>query len=629
MSTKLRNPFRMRASEKIESDARFLQIYSPIVLESLLEKESKDKLWGNVLFIHSSPGAGKTSLLRLFEPSTLNTLFNNKSASQYKELFTALKKVGALNEDRIEVLGVTLVCTRNYEILEELGISNAQKIRLFFSLLNARVILATLRAILTLKHKRFPDDLKEITFNYNNEENYFKSLSLPCSGKELYEWASAVEKKVYSTIDSFLPMEEIQAEGHDELFGFSVLKSEYLTIEGQQIPGKILFTLDDTHKLSAQQRQALKKYVIEKRGSFNIWIAERLEALEPQENLGSYIERDYEELNLEKFWSDRPKKFENILSSIASKRASISTDDVNSFQEYLDSYINEEANKDRLLKILNATEQELLRLTSNTNLFDDWIAYIRSFDANPIEKALLYKKALILIHRNLGRAQLALGFPLAEQELIEKINKSDIEGAARLFLSNDSSLPYYFGFPMLSRLSSNNIEQFLSFAAELFEEMLSHKISGDQVHLSPEDQEKILRTTVENKWNELSRIVPYASNVVKFLKELGEFCQKETNKPNAPYAPGVNGFSIKPPASKLIEEGPWTSNELYDTLVNVISTCVAYNLIEIKEVNQGEKGQRWDVYYLNRWLCLKFNLPFSYGGFRHKTPDELLKWCKL
>ncbi|HQS52414.1 MAG TPA: hypothetical protein PLN99_10990, partial [Daejeonella sp.] len=63
--------------------------------------------------------------------------------------------------------------------------------------------------------------------------------------------------------------------------------------------------------------------------------------------------------------------------------------------------------------------------------------------------------------------------------------------------------------------------------------------------------------------------------------------------------------------------------------INVISTCVAFNLLEIKEVNQGEKGQKWQVYYLNRWLCVKFNLPFSYGGWRHKNTDELLKWTKI
>ena len=91
MSNKLRNPFLMRASERIESDVNFLRLYSPIVLDSLIEKNSNDTLWNNVIFIRSSPGGGKTSLLRVFEPSTLFNIFSRKS-QEYKDLFNYLKE---------------------------------------------------------------------------------------------------------------------------------------------------------------------------------------------------------------------------------------------------------------------------------------------------------------------------------------------------------------------------------------------------------------------------------------------------------------------------------------------------------------------------------------------------------
>lgn len=54
--SRLRNPFRLRASEKIESDVSFLRLYSPIVLDALCEKHKDGKLWNNVMYIHSSPG---------------------------------------------------------------------------------------------------------------------------------------------------------------------------------------------------------------------------------------------------------------------------------------------------------------------------------------------------------------------------------------------------------------------------------------------------------------------------------------------------------------------------------------------------------------------------------------------
>lgn len=618
----------MRASEKIESVANFLRLYSPIVIDTLIEKHTQGVLWKNVVFIHSSPGAGKTSLLRVFEPVSLRTLFNSKSSPDYKELFGQLKKLEVINEDKIDLLGVTLLCTRNYETLEELDVSAGQKARFFFSLLNSRIILSTLRSILQLHNKSFPEGLKEIKFDYVNETNHFINLKLPCNGQELYDWASEVEKKIYIAIDSFLPVEDIKPDGHDELFAFSVLTPDSLKINDQPVCNKILFMLDDTHKLSSNQRTRLQKYVLEKRGNFNIWISERLEALEPKENLGSFQNRDYEEINLERFWDDRKSKLEKILVNIANKRASLSTEDVTSFQEYIESDLNEETYKNEFFNIINSTNSNIAQLTSHTDKFNEWLNYVSSFHGNPLEKAVLLKKMEILIVRHLKKDQLSLDFPHTQEELREKL-KSDIEATAKLFMSKDSKIPYYHGLNALFNLSSNNIDQFLTFSSDLFEEMLSNKISGKEVTIDSGSQERIIRRIVGKKWKELSKLIPHANDVIQFLNELGEFSQKQTYQANAPYAPGVNGFSIKEKADpKLFKEGSWINNEIYNPLINVISTCVAYNLLEIKKTKQGEKGQIWEVYYLNRWLCVKFDLPLSYGGFRHKSPDELMRWIK-
>lgn len=232
----------------------------------------------------------------------------------------------------------------------------------------------------------------------------------------------------------------------------------------------------------------------------------------------------------------------------------------------------------------------------------------------------------ILIHRNKEKNQLSFDFTLTVEELIEKL-KSGLDSTARLFLSESIKLPYYYNFSNLCKLSSNNIEQFLTFAADIFEEMISNKLKGNSIIIDAEKQEKIFHKLADRKWRELPRIIPYSTSVIKFLNELGEFSRKETYKPNAPYAPGVNGFAIKQNnVNILFNPGHWLDNDLYEPLVNVISTCVAFNLLEVKEVSQGEKGQQWEVYYLNRWLCLKFNLPLSYGGWRHRNPDDLLKW---
>jgi hypothetical protein len=617
----------MRASEKIESDASFLRLYSPLAIEGLSMKNEKGNLWGDFMFIHSSPGAGKTSLLRIFEPQSLLTLFSRRS-QEYSELFNVLKKLEIFNEDGVDLLGITLTCTRNYEVLDDLNVSEGQKKRIFFSLLNSRLILASLRGIITLKGLQFPEGLNQIQFNYKNEHNYFKMINVPCSGQDLYNWALNLEKSIYSALDSFLPFENTGIEGHDELFAFEILKPKYFSIGENQICGKFLFMLDDAHKLSTSQRESLIKFLIDKRGQASIWISERKEALNPQENLGSSEQRDYEELNIEEFWQDRPGKFEKILVNIANKRALMSIENVNTFQENLESAWNEDSIKTSLLNVIPKYEESISKLSQFHSKFEEWVRYSLEFKGSPFQKAILLKSCEILIYRNIGKPQLDLGFALSKEELLDK-KDSAIEDAARFFISRESNLPYYFGFSNLVKLSNNNIEQFLSFSSDLFEEMLSNNLGGNNVELKPEKQEKILKSIVDAKWKELPKIIPFSKPVTSFLEQVASFAKKETYKPNAPITQGVTGFAVSIPKNvSFFEDGDWKTNELYLPLRNVLSTCVAFNLLEPREIVQGQKGQKHQVFYLNRWLCMKFNLPLAYGGWKAKKQDELLKWTK-
>jgi hypothetical protein len=238
------------------------------------------------------------------------------------------------------------------------------------------------------------------------------------------------------------------------------------------------------------------------------------------------------------------------------------------------------------------------------------------------------KEIEILIHRNLGKNQLSFDFPMPIEELDKKIG-SEVTKAATLFLYSAHDMPYYFGFEDLVKLSSFNIEQFLSFSSEMFEAMISNKIKGDQIILSDREQHDIILKVAKHNWKKLRTEIPFGQSIRRFLTGLGEFSKTQTFKPNAPYAPGVNGFAITPTVQdKLYPEEQWINNSIYQPLVNVISTCVAYNLLERHTLLQGKKGQSHTVYYMNRWLCVFFGLPLSYGGWRHQTPDQLIKWIK-
>jgi hypothetical protein len=430
---------------------------------------------------------------------------------------------------------------------------------------------------------------------------------------------------VYETLDSFIPPKETKIEGHDELFSLSILNPDYFLLDDKPVCNKILFTIDDAHKLSTKQRRALFEYIVEHRGHSNVWISERLEALT---DFRSIRERDYNNINLESFWGNNSGKFKKILLNIAIKRASISTEEVNSFQEHLEDELNEIEFTDTFEESITKSTDKIFKAAKYSTRFENWLNYINSFAGTQYEKALFFKKVEIIIYRTIDKPQLSFDFPFTNQELFDKMDSS-VEGAAKLFIAKEFKLPYYYGFQNLVNISSNNIDMFLTFASELFEGMLSNNIAGKEIQLTLSRQEKIIKNVVERKWKELQTLTPDSSSIITFLTNLGMYCQSVTYKPTASYAPGINGFAINPKSSlKIFNEKTWENNNLFEPLRIVITTCLSFNLLESKIVKQGAVNQEWEVFYLSRWICIRFNLPLNYGNWNKITPEQLLKWMK-
>ena len=105
---------------------------------------------------------------------------------------------------------------------------------------------------------------------------------------------------------------------------------------------------------------------------------------------------------------------------------------------------------------------------------------------------------------------------------------------------------------------------------------------------------------------------------------------EETFKPNAPYAPGITGLGIsEEDFQKIVLCEKDRTDEKILCLAKVIYVCISLNLIEdFTDINQGQKSQTWKVLYLNRLLCLQFDLPLQKGGWKPKKIDELLEWIE-
>src|SRR4051812_3603961 len=179
-----RNPFRLRASESIESDATFLRLFGPGMLDLL----PVENLWDKPQLFRSAPGGGKTSLLRLFTPSALLTLHSRRTEENVRELHQRMMELGAVGEGGPRLLGVLLLCGRNYALLQDLDLDQPRKNRLFFGLLNARIVLAPLRSTLALRGLAFPGDLPRLRVTTVPDLPLLPDLKLPCDGAELFRW---------------------------------------------------------------------------------------------------------------------------------------------------------------------------------------------------------------------------------------------------------------------------------------------------------------------------------------------------------------------------------------------------------------------------------------------------------
>ena len=621
-----RNPFRLRASEHIESDETFVRLFSPEVLDML----NAPDIWERPQIIRSAPGGGKTSLLRLFTPSSLRTIHAFRTQEYTKDLFRSLTALGAMDDTGPLVVGVFLGCGHSFATLEDLELDDARKRRLFLSLLNARIVLATLRGILDL-HQEDASHLSSICLERNNATSEPLGAIDESTGTGLFDWAQGLERTVCEALDSFLPLSESRLPGHDSLVALTMLGTTKVLFDGRPVAKRILIMLDDIHLLTTKQREWLLNAVLALRSPVSVWLAERLEALTVDEllSLGSPRGRDYgKPINIEDYWrGSRVTKFERMVSSVADRRTRDAKDvEIGRFGDCLQDTLDGDdwrATYERGIQIVAA---RVKRRVSGQPKFAAWISEREAASDTPREQLLGWRTMEILVERELRKGQQTLDFIEFDASELAQKDSSDVRAAAELFTASEFDLPYYYGLSRLACLASSNIEQFLWLSGDIFEECVSAALLRKATHLTPKSQERILRKSIKEVWKELPQRVRYGTQVMRLLESIGGFAQWETWKPNAPYSPGVTGVAISMSERETLKTALQEGSDRQTILLGeVIASCIAHNLLEIT-LNYKCKGQYWMVMYLNRMLCVHFGLPLQYGGWREKRLVDLQIW---
>lgn len=624
----VRNPFRLQTAESIDSDADFLRLFGYGVLDLLPE----DALTGRPLFIRSAPGGGKTSLLKLFTPSVLQHLVAMKGNDAVKELFGKLKGLGAVSDHDVNVLSVMLPCGRTFPALADVELKPARAKRLLLALIDARVILGALRAIVIARGLRFPDDLSRLTL-VAPPEDHVPGLSFPCDGVAVQRWAETIEQGVADLIDTLMSPEGAGPPGHDALLSLRLLDANCIQLDGKPFETRWLITFDDMQKLAPTQRAALLEVVVDQRARSTVWLAERFEALSTDELLasGALSGRDHLVINLEREW--KKGRFEPAVKLIAERRARMAAESAganapDAFAPTIEADLDAPAWQEKTQAALDVVRKRVELLAASKAQYADWVKSRADVEGTLRHQLIKWRTLEILIARQQGKKQMDLLLePLSTEELDDK-DESDVRSAAELFLSKEFGFPYYFGLSKLASLGSFNVEQFIRLAGDLFEESLAAAVMRRSPRLAPERQQRILEVAYDTRVKDLPRRAKNGRDVLRFLDAVGQFCRDVTHRPNAPYSPGVTGIAIlMQEREMLLDQAHLAKSPPMAAFASMLGTAIAHNLLHAED-DYKVKGNRYMVLYLNRLLCPKYELPLQFGGFREKPLREFITWAE-
>ena len=587
-----------------------------------------------VQLIRSAAGGGKTSILRLFTPSVLRKLHVRRSEED--ALVAKLQTLGAIDEGGPTVLGVMLLCGRNYTGLEDLDASDFVKQRVFIGLLNARILLGVLRSALAFRELRYPEDLSRLEIVPGDGAHMLpQDLQLPCRGDAAYGWARELEEQICVELDSFGPSRTTALPGHEALFALALVRPRALRIDGQQVAKNVIVMMDDTHMLSPSQRELLVERVIEARSSVGIWIAERFEALSTRELLasGSDVGRDHEmPIAVEWYWRKKHQRFENYVMQIADRRASNAVDtELDRFQSSLQADLGGPGYEEVFLRAAGEVGARVREKATGWPQFGEWIERLTLSEESPQKRALGWRALEIVLERIIARPQRGLFDQHGEvgPERLPEREDAAVRKAAELFLAREYRLPYYYGPERIARLASLNIAQFLGLAGDGFEELISAELIGKGSQLlSARRQHELMKRYAQSVWDDIPHKVRSGRELRKLLGSIGRFCEWYTYRPTAPNDPGVAGTAIR-----MRERGALMTPELvakradWAEFRELLASALAHNYL-IADLDYRCKGQDWMVLNLNRVLCVQFDLPLNYGLYKERPLDELCGWMR-
>jgi hypothetical protein len=622
-----RNPFRSRTSEQETRQGlqRFLRTYGAGALDLLPEE-----VWDRLVVLQSAPGAGKTSLMRIFTSEALREIAEH--ADDLPELHERMTAMEAVEDGQIRILGVRLALKKDYQSIDDLRIAPDSAVKVFFRLLDAHIVRRVVEALIDATGAE-PEAL-------GWEPGADGAPALERLGgrnaANLLKWSIRSERELLDRLDSVLPQTLTDLRGHHAPYSIRALGGATFTHDGRVLEVRPLLMFDDGQDLGPHQRRALLQALVDRDLDLHRWYAERYQALSAEEIIADgepgraytpiRIEEEAREMGDTSRRGHRTRRFDRLLLDIANRRASnalrTDADEDRPFTGLLD----DDRDDARLELVVSELRARLAELAEGNPRYDTWLQM--ASDWHGYDGAVSCRLLEILIVRDRDRRQDTLfAMPLTEEEFKAR-SASDLREAAALFLKREFALPFYAGVDRLTKLASENIEQHLNLSGELFEEILACVTLGHPLSIDAARQEAIVWRTSETLWRDIPKRRAHGRDIQRLLLHIAAVGRRETYRAKASYPPGVTGTAISMRDRQLLLDPAWRaktpgSEELFEALAGAIG----HNLLRA-DLDYAVKNDRWMVLYLNRLLCVRFGLPLGFGGFRERPVAQLCDWMR-
>ncbi len=628
------NPFESRASEHQRDVHEFVSTFGPGAIDLL-----PSAVWDRLVVLRSSPGAGKTSLMRLFTTETLMWISGRYDSSE--PVHSLLTKREVLEADGTpRKLGVLLSLDRDYVSLVDLPIQEVSVDRLFLRLLDSRILISVLRASLLASGLGFPTDAERFRLDASAADARTQAALEKIGGVDglaIVSFSRRTERQVLDMLDAVLSVElESGADGHAELLSLSILEECEITVDGSPLSLQPLLMFDDGHELASRQRRALLDNLRRRRPGIARWYSERFEAMSNQELMQGFGigGRDLVEIDIDHIVRNgvgrrfTAGQHNRVLSYIALRRAApVLTTYAQESQPFFDFLESPSFAPlpDEFPSLHNALRTRVLEASGSDTRYRRWVEEADLLTG--CDASVRWRELEILIARDKRGQQGLFGEPLTGGDLMDRSSPA-LREAAALSVATEFGLPYYAGQARLLGLGSHNVEQFLNLCGALFEDLLIDISLGRKPALTAARQDKILRKASEAYWDSIARTVPNGRDVRAIVAEIVRIAVEENKKPTVPYPPGVTGTALRmSDRERLLDVEYRNRNAPAERLFAALASAVAYNVITA-DLDYSVKGNRYMVLYLNRLLCPRFSLPLGRGAFRERKLSQMLKWVE-